>query len=310
MRLSLLALAALPLGLSSLGACTLNVQPVDHRVSARTLDPVRALDADLRALALDDVEVVIGPTTDDPAVGVHLTGLLAFDRSVDTLVEGMVIGFDTTRPDATTLVFTRGALEDETVYVDALELALHEGTAIDLVTTRGSVELRGLNAPATISATSGSIDVEDATDVNLHADSGSIRVVATRGRLECDSGSIDMALTGPVVARATSGSIRGTFDGGGELTADSGSLDLTLLGPLDRDLVLEADSGSIDLIVPPDLAARVEANADSGGVDVQVGATGSGGGHSFVGDLNGGGAFVIRATTSSGSIRISTRRGD
>jgi len=300
----------LALALLTLGACTLNVQAVDHRVSARTTDDVRGLDADLRALALDDVEVLIGPTSDDPTVAVHLTGLLAFDRSIERLVEGMLIGFDTTSPDATTLRFTRGSIEAETVYVDALELGLREGTAIDLSTTRGSVEMRGLRASARIAATSGSIDVEDATEVDLRATSGSIRVIADRGALQCESGSIDMEMTGPVTARVTSGSIRGTFDDGGTLSADSGSLDLVLLGPLDRDLVLEADSGSIDLIVPDDLAARVEANADSGSVDVHVGATDAGGGHSFVGDLHGGGAFVIRATTSSGSIRISSRRAD
>ncbi|MBN8615266.1 MAG: DUF4097 family beta strand repeat protein [Deltaproteobacteria bacterium] len=300
----------LPLALVALGACTLNVQPVDHRVSARTTDDVRGLSSDLRALALDDVEVLIGPTADDPTASVHITGLLAFDRSIDDLVSGMVIAFDASDPDATSLRYTAAALEAETVHVDALELALGEGTALDLTTTRGSIELTGLHAPARLHATSGSIDVEDATEVDLRATSGSIRVIATQGTLQCDSGSIDMEMTGPVMARATSGSIRGTFDGGGTLSADSGSLDLVLLGPLDRDLVLEADSGSIDLVVPDDLAARVEANADSGGVDVHVGATDAGDGHSFVGDLNGGGTFVIRATTSSGSIRISSRRAD
>ncbi len=293
----------------SLGACTLNVQPVDHRVTARTTDPIRTLDTDLRTLSLDEVEVVIGPTTEDPTVAVHLTGLLAFDRSIERLVDGMVIGLDATNPDAATLSFTPAALEDETVYVDALELALREGTAIDLDTTRGSVELRGLGAAAHIAATSGSLDVEDATEVDLRATSGSIRVIADHGTLSCDSGSIDMTMTGAVDATATSGSIRGRFSGGGVMSADSGSLDLVLVGPLDRDLVLEADSGSIDLVVPADLAAHVIANADSGSVDVQVGATDSDG-HAFVGDLNGGGAFTIRATTDSGSIRIVTRAED
>lgn len=299
------------LGLLPLSACTLNVQPVDHRVSAHTTDDVRAITTDLRALSLDDVEVLIGPTTDDPTASVHITGLLAFDRSIEDLVSGAVIAFDTTNPDATGIAYTPASLEEETVHVDALELALREGTAIDLETTRGSVELSGLAAAARIHATSGSIEVADATEVDLLADSGSIRVVARSGALACTSGSIDMSMTGPVTARATSGSIRGSFDGGGEMSADSGSLELVLLGPLDRDLVLEADSGSIHLVVPDDLAARVEANADSGGVDVHVGGTHTGDdGHSFSGDLNGGGPFVIRATTSSGSIHISSRQDD
>ncbi len=310
MRSKPLPLALLALGASTLGACTLNVQPVDHRVTARSTGDVLALETDLRDLELDDVEVVIGPTTEDPTVSVHLTGLLAFDRSIDDLVTGVLVDFDAGDPDPTTLRFTPTSIDDETVYIDALELALHEGTPLGLETTSGSVGLRGLFAPARIHATSGSIDVEDATEIDLVATSGSIRVIAGSGSIACTSGSIDMQLTGAVTARATSGSIHGSFGGGGTLSADSGSLDLVLQGPLDRDLVLEADSGSIDLVVPADLAARVEASADSGGVDVHVGGTDAGGGHAFVGDLNGGGAFVIRATTSSGSIRISASRDD
>lgn len=305
MRYSLLSLALLPLG-----ACTLNVQPIDHRLTARTTEAVSLLKTDLRALSLDAVKVRISPTTDDPTVSVRLMGLLAFDRSIEEVTADNVVGFDTADPDATRVRFTGGAIDAEGLYIDALELALHEGTAVELASTSGSIEMRGLHAPATLTASSGSIEVEDATEVQLRATSGSIQVVAESGSLQCDSGSIEMELTGPVRARTTSGSISGSFGGGGELSADSGSLELRLLGPLDRDLVLEADSGSIDLVVPADLAARVEARAGSGSVEVNVGSARSDDGHSFVGDLHGGGAFVIRASTSSGSIRISSERED
>jgi DUF4097 and DUF4098 domain-containing protein YvlB len=289
----------------ALSACTLNVQPVDRTIVARATEDVTTLRTDLEAADLGHAAVVVGPTDEVPTVGLVVRGLLAFDRPIDDVLSRIRAEFDTASTP-TGLRFSLEATREEAISVEEIELALRRGTALDLTTTRGSVEVRGLESDARIVATSGSIDVSDALDVELRATSGSIRVEGRAGVLEAGSGSIDLDLTGAVEAHATSGSIHGRFGGGGELGCSSGSLDLELIGPLDRDLTLTASSGSITLVVPPDLAARVEARADSGSVDVSVGAV-QHDGEDFVGELGEGGTFVIRATADSGSVHIVER---
>jgi DUF4097 and DUF4098 domain-containing protein YvlB len=274
-------------------------------VCSSDLEDVTTLRVDLEASDLGHAAVVVGPTEGTPTVGLVVRGLLAFDRPIDEVLAGVRAEFDTSSTP-TGLLFSLDGAREEAISVEEIELALRPGTEIDLTTGRGSVELRGLESDARIVATSGSIDVTDALDVELRATSGSIRVEAATGVLEASSGSIDLAMTGTVEAHATSGSIRGRFGVGGELGCSSGSLDLELIGPLDRDLTLNASSGSITLVVPPDLAARLEARADSGSVDVSVGAVQSDG-EDFVGELGEGGTFVIRATADSGSVHIVER---
>jgi hypothetical protein len=290
----------------ALAACTLNVQSIDRTITSRTTEGVALLRSDLEARELGHASIVVGPTVADPTVGLVVRGLVAFDRRIDDVLSRIRADFDTADPAATGLVFSLEGTREEAIAVEEIELALRPGTALDLTTTRGSVEVRGLESDARIVATSGSIDVTDARDVELRATSGSIRVQAQRGTLDASSGSIDLEMTGAVEAHATSGSIAGRFGGGGVITCTSGSLDLELLGPLDRDLTLSADSGSITLVVPPDVAARVEASADSGSVDVAVGAV-QHDGDDFVGEIGEGGTFLIRATADSGSVHIVAR---
>lgn len=288
-------------------ACTLNVQSVDRTVVSEASADIATLRSDLDAVGLGHAAVVVGPTEGTPTVGLLVRGLLAFDRDLDDVLSRVRADFDTSDTAATGLRFSLEGTREEAIAVEGIELALHRGTALDLSTTQGSVEVRGLEADARIVASSGSIDVTDALDVELRASSGSIRVEAQRGVLEASSGSIDFALTGAVEGHATSGSIHGRFGGGGELTCTSGSLDLELLGPLDRDLTLTTDSGSITLVVPPGLAARVEARAGTGSVDVSVGAVEHRGGDDFVGEVGDGATFVLRATADSGSVHIVER---
>ena len=300
MRARILASLTLALALGS--GCTLNVRSVDRTVESISTASYDTLAADLRSDASPGEIVVRGSARADSRATVTVRGLLPSDGDAEAVARGVRTTWSAPTSGTTTLSFGYEGPAAESVWLDALALDLPAGRALDLELGSSSIDIEGLGAEARVHAGSGSIDITDATIVDLAAGSGSIAVSAESGTIETGSGSIVLDIEGGVTASAGSGSIDGLIGGGGSLSADSGSIDVALTRALDADLRLETGSGSIHLIVPRGASMRLDLDAGSGSVDVDASGVDEHG-ESFVGTLGEGG-FLVTARAGSGSISI------
>lgn len=156
------------------------------------------------------------------------------------------------------------------------ELAVPSDVVVDLHTSGGSIDVRGLRTAPVVARTSGgSITVEDGrTAIDAATSGGSIRV----GRV-----------TGTLRARTSGGSIRVA-----EVSAAATAVDA------------ETSGGSIHVGVDPTARLDVDASTSGGSVSVDgLRLTPSKQSRTHVaGALNGGGG-PLRARTSGGSVRLS-----
>jgi hypothetical protein len=293
--------------LALLGGCTFNVSSFARDVHSDAPDSPAQLSADFTSinhLSGFGVRIEGDAAAPHASAVVTVAGLLGSGVDATTITNGVHVDWpvDTSATDARRLTIGYDGPQLETVWTEGVDVTLLPTTVLALDAGSTSVDVMGVTAPMRITADSGSIDVRGAGDFALAATSGSIDVTGHGGTASCSSGSIRFDLTGAVVAHATSGSIDGRFGGGGEMGCDSGSIDIELVGALDRDLTLSADSGSIDLVVPVGTSMRVETHTGSGSSHVDVGDVHSGS-DDFTGTIGSGG-FLVRATTSSGSISI------
>lgn len=298
---------SLLLCLALLGGCTFNVSAFSQDVSSTAPDVPAQLTADfssLHHLSGFGVRIEGGATTPTTSAVVTVAGLLGSGVDASAITRGVHVDWpvDPSAANARRLTIGYDGPLLETVWTEGVTVSLPASTLLAIQAGATSVEVSGVTAPMQVTADSGSIDVRGAGDFVLSADSGSIDVAGHGGTASCDSGSIRFDLTGPIVAHATSGSIDGRFGGGGEMGCDSGSIHIELVGALDRDLTLSATSGSIHLVVPAGTSMRVETHTGSGSSHVDVGDVHSS--DDFTGTIGSGG-FLVRATTSSGSIHIS-----
>lgn len=297
--LLLLALAAVP-------GCTFNVDWLERDILSPE-EPgaydVLQIDTTAETSPLYDVGLEVrGSELPSTTAWATVTGLLGADDDADELMRGFGIGF--ARRSDTTIALTAVATEaaTERLWIDHAIIGLPARRDILASTGSGSIDVIGVAGRVEVVATSGSIEVEGAEEVDLSATSGSIRASAGTGYLSATSGSIALDMAGWAVATATSGSIDGHIGGGGELRATSGSIDVELTGRLDRDLTLEADSGSIRLVVPAGTPMSLDLDADSGSVLVDAGGVHHDGDAIRI-DVNGGGPLV-HARADSGSIDV------
>ncbi|TQN27831.1 putative adhesin [Haloactinospora alba] len=222
---------------------------------------------------------------------------------------------DTVRADArcegTLFVFGKCAVD--------YDIGVPAGTAVEVTTSSGAVEVEGVEGDVRASASSGTVTVRDVTgDAELTASSGNVRATGVSGNLdlETSSGGINARPSGggaeTVRARSSSGSIdlrevrtenlevetsSGSADVAGEFTtaevrSGSGSISLEAGGAFDR-VTADTGSGSVDMRVP-DGAYDVTGSTGSGSRDVDV-------------DRDDDADSRIDATTGSGSVSISAR---
>lgn len=144
-------------------------------------------------------------------------------------------------------------------------------------------------ARVTGTADSGTINIDGARGVDVHADSGDVKATRISGNVtvkassgdvvvkqvrgdidvRADSGDVRLAgISGRSAVVADSGEVRGTgLDGAVDARADSGDVTLTLAKRVDA--TVRASSGSVDLTVPRG-RYRVAASVDSGDTNIQV----------------------------------------
>jgi hypothetical protein len=299
--------ALLAVALALTGGCTFNVVAFEREVQGETTEPFDRLRLDVvgaGAAFIDAPVVVRGTERVGASARANMAGLAGLGADPDALARGLRIEWPSGGDGVTELRLSYAGDAAENLWITSLWVTQAIGTGLDASAGSESFDVAGLDAPFVgIRTTSGAIRVQDADEVLLDSEAGSIDVSATTGVLGSRGGSIRMALRGPVVASTESGSIRGSFGGHGEISSRSGPQVLELTTPLTGDVLLDAESGSIELIVPRGAAMRLELSSQLGTIRVQAGDVSHQGGD-FTGAIAGGGEHAVRARTLSGSITV------
>jgi DUF4097 and DUF4098 domain-containing protein YvlB len=176
------------------------------------------------------------------------------------------------------------------------DITVPAGTKVDGAISSGSVELDGVTS-VNLKADSGRVSMRHISGkVNLDSSSGSVHIedaddaVAVRS----DSGRVTVdGAAGAVSVHAESGSVEALKVGGAvEVRSESGSVTAALTSP--QNVKISADSGSVTVTVPRDGAYKLAAYADSGNVNSDV-TNDSSGSHSLDLHTDSGNITVRRA---------------
>lgn len=141
------------------------------------------------------------------------------------------------------------------------------------------------------------LDLPAAVSVRIRAQHGAVSVTGIGGTVDVATGTGAISLTritGPVAARTATGAVDGVdlaplFM---DASTGSGAIRLSLAEPSAR-VDLGTRAGAIDVALPPE-RYRVEARAGAGKADVSV-------------EEEATSAYVVRATTVAGAVRIHPR---
>lgn len=176
---------------------------------------------------------------------------------------------------------------------------------VDLRTSGGGIDLRGLNAQVDARTSGGGIVIQDiAGAVDAHTSGGSVEAERLTGsaRLTSSGGGIEVTdSTGDVFARTSGGGIRlqnddGKVDGhtsGGEIRAELRA---------NRGITLDTSGGGITLRLPPNTGGSVDAATSGGRVtsDLPFTTTQIGDGSHLRGTIGGGGPSIYLHTSGGG----------
>lgn len=196
---------------------------------------------------------------------------------------------------ALTLVATPGAERyfGNRPYADFV-VTVPVSTRIEVTSSSGSIEVRGVAGAVTATSVSGSVTLDEiGGPVEARSSSGSLRLTNITGDLRAVSSSGSIRATG--IARPR------------EVTTSSGSIALD--GAFTGDATIKSSSGSVTVGFAPGSAARIVATSSSGTVrtrDLDL-ADRSEGAHRLSGTL-GLGAGNVAITTSSGAITLTTAK--
>jgi len=189
----------------------------------------------------------------------------------------------------------------------SLQIQAPAGTALNLGTGAGSIEVEGFVAPATINTSSGSIDASGLVgDVVLNTGSGGVMAESIEGTLSIDSGSGSLrvqGMDGSLEAHTGSGGID-VLGAEGNVQLDTSSGTVEYEGSPTGECRFETGSGSIVLRLPGELDFRLQADAGTGGVNVEFEVEGRVTARHVEGVVGTGQEATIVADTSSGSIDV------
>ena len=189
----------------------------------------------------------------------------------------------------------------------SLQIQAPPGTALDLGTGAGSIEVEGFVAAVTANTSSGSINASGLVgDVALNTGSGGVTAESVAGTLRIDSGSGSLrvqGLSGSLEAHTGSGSIE-VLGAEGNVRLDTSSGTVEYEGTPAGECRFETGSGSIVLRLPAELDFRLQADAGTGGVNVEFEVEGRVTARHVEGVVGTGLEATIIADTSSGSIDV------
>jgi DUF4097 and DUF4098 domain-containing protein YvlB len=211
------------------------------------------------------------------------------------------------------------------------EIEVPARTELSIDTAGGSIEVTGVDAPASLDTSGGGIRVDDLGG-ELHADTsgGSIRVSSIRGNATLDTSGGGITATevdGSVVADTSGGgirleAIRGDIDAdtsgggieieeaGGRVRADTsgGPISVTFASGNAAGGHLSTSGGGVRVWVDPTAALDIDASTSGGSVRCEIPITVQGkiGKSSLQGKINGGGNDLV-LRSSGGGITIDAR---
>jgi DUF4097 and DUF4098 domain-containing protein YvlB len=155
----------------------------------------------------------------------------------------------------------------------SIEVICPEGSDVILGTSSGRVSLEGALGDVRITASSGTVDVEQARSLDLRVRSGSVTVGTVAG--EChvvsSSGRIEVERAGSIDLSGVSGTVTAESVGGGRVRTTSGRVTVGL----DRaaDLEVRGVSGTTEITLPRGVAPELRLRTVSGRIkrDVEQG---------------------------------------
>lgn len=168
------------------------------------------------------------------------------------------------------------------------------GARVEVTSSSGSIEIRGLSGAVTATSSSGSVTVEEITGpVTARSSSGSLRL---------------NDVTGDLYASTSSGSIRATgIAQPRDVVSSSGSIAID--GVFAGDATIKSTSGSVTVGFAPGSTARIAATTSSGAIrDNDISLAGRDKGTRSLSGTLGDGAGLLTIATSSGSITLTTAR--
>lgn len=208
------------------------------------------------------------------------------------------------------------------------KIAVPVQTRLNLLTSGGHVEVKGVGADVEARTSGGSIRFQQLTGtLEGKTSGGRIEVLECRGKtvVETSGGSIEIrGGGGDLEAETSGGAIRvGPYGGpvrvstsGGGITVENvagevrgttsgGSIRAILTAPVVGPVRLETSGGSIAVTAPESAAFDLDASTSGGGVqsELPVTTTGKTRRGELVGSVNGGGERV-KLRTSGGSVRV------
>lgn len=179
---------------------------------------------------------------------------------------------------------------------------------IDLRTSGGGLDIRGLNASVDARTSGGGISLQDVRgNVDAHTSGGGIRAERLAGPadLSTSGGSIDVAdSTGDLELHTSGGGIRMQNDDG---KVDAGTSGGGIRAQLrsNRGINLVTSGGGITVLLPQNTHASIDAGTSGGGVtsDFPLSTTQFGARNHLQGTIGGGGPSIY-LRTSGGSIHL------
>jgi DUF4097 and DUF4098 domain-containing protein YvlB len=191
-----------------------------------------------------------------------------------------------------------------------LEIRVPVETDLDLETSGGGIEVRGIVGRVDLETSGGRVEIEDITgEVDAHTSGGGMEAIDIEGdaRLRTSGGRVSIdGVTGDLYASSSGGSI--------EVRDAAGHVDVsTSGGPITAYLAtgngaggsLSTSGGSVTVYVDPGVGLEVDASTSGGSVSLDMPVTVQGrlSRSSISGTLNGGGP-TLRLRSSGGSIRL------
>jgi DUF4097 and DUF4098 domain-containing protein YvlB len=163
---------------------------------------------------------------------------------------------------------------DGSVRIDAasrnLEVTCPEGADVILGTSSGKVRLDGRFGDVRVTSSSGSVQIDTVSTLDVRLRSGSVSVEACDGdcHVVSSSGRIEIERAGAIDVAGTSGHIFVRASAGGRVRTTSGHIEIGL----DRaaDLEVRGVSSTIEIDVPPGVAPALMLRSRSGSVRSEV----------------------------------------
>jgi len=121
-----------------------------------------------------------------------------------------------------------------------VEVTAPSSTGVELITSNGMIELRGMNESGTLRTSNGMIVMEDVSgDFSAHTSNGAIEVTAFKGSVDLDTSNGRISFSGELIA-----------GGRNDMRTSNGDVDVTLQGTPSIRLDASTSNGTVTSSLP------------------------------------------------------------